>query len=384
MSHRLTRRSFIGTSAGALITATSCSSEEQAADVSQTESPWVKDSNGFILHPTNLETRLDHLRGLLTPNEQFFVRNHAPTPLIAAETYQLRIEGDAINQPMTLTYDDLLRLPTATNLAYLECAGNWRKFFQEVTGQVASGGQWETGAVGCAMWTGVQLGHVLELAGVLDNAVDVNLFGMDGGEFNRPMSLATALDSDTLLAMSMNGSPMPPDHGFPVRGVVPRWPGSNSVKWLNRIVVSSTRQWVKNNTTSYVLVGDQWPADRHSPADGMPIAALNVKSALALPRPAALHAAVQTIRGYAYSPEGPIRRVEWQADDAGWQPARIVEPVLPRAWQRFEFTWNATTGTHRLRTRATDARGNMQPETVPFNAKGYLMNAILSYSIEVT
>ena len=89
------------------------------------------------------------------------------------------------------------------------------------------------------MWTGVQLGHVLELAGVRDNAVDVNLFGMDGGEFNRPMSIAKALDSDTLLAMFMNGSPLPPDHGFPVRSVVPGWPGSNSVKWLNCIVVSS-------------------------------------------------------------------------------------------------------------------------------------------------
>ena len=194
--------------------------------------PWVKDPTPFIRHPTNLETRLESLTGLLTPNDLFFVRNHAPTPRIDATTYRLRVEGDAVARPLELSYEDLLRLQSHSVIAYLECAGNWRSFYDKVLGQVASGGQWGTGGVSCASWSGVSLGTVLDLAGVRDTARDVNIVGLDDGGFERPMSLAKAMDSDTLLAYSMNGETLPPDHGFPVRAVVPGWAGSNSVKWV--------------------------------------------------------------------------------------------------------------------------------------------------------
>ena len=381
----LSRRQFLAATAGATYAAIGCNggSNGDGQAARDDSLPWVKDPNPFVQHPTNLETRLEDLTGFLTPNELFFVRNHAPTPRVDADTYRLRVEGDAVREPVELTYDQLVGLPSATSVSYLECAGNWRSFFTEMAGRPASGGQWGRGGVGCASWSGVQLEQVLDLAGVEDTAVDVNLFGLDDGEFNRPVPIDKATDSDTLLALTMNGADLPMDHGYPVRAVVPGWPGSNSVKWVSRIVVSSSRQWVRNNTTSYVLIGDDWPAEQYAPAEGMPITALNVKSALALPRPARLAAGTHRIRGFAYSPNGPVESVDWRVNDGGWRPARIVGPVLRRAWQRFEFAWQAQTGSHVLQTRATDAAGLTQPEGVAFNEKGYLMNTILPHPIDV-
>lgn len=346
--------------------------------------PWVKDPTPFIRHPTNLETRLENLHGLLTPNDLFFVRNHAPTPRLDAATYRLRIEGDAVARPLELSYEDLLRLPSHTVVAYLECAGNWRSFYDKVLGQVASGGQWGTGGVSCASWSGVSLGTVLDLAGVRDDARDVNIVGLDDGAFERPMPLAKAVDSDTLLAYAMNGETLPADHGFPVRAMVPGWAGSNSIKWVDRIVVSSEKIWTKNNTTSYVLIGPEWPVDPADPAQGAEITTLNVKSALALPWPALLSSGRQRIRGFAYSPNGPIASVQWRADDGGWHEARLIGPALPRAWMRFELEWDATPGAHTVQTRARDARGFMQPNTVPFNEKGYLLNIALRHPVTVS
>ena len=181
------------------------------------QSPWVKDPTPFILHPTNLETRLSSLEGLITPNELFFVRNHAPTtPILDPVSFRLRIEGDAIPQPLELSLAELREMPSRSIVAYLECAGNWRSFFGRVLGRTARGGPWGTGGVGCATWTGVPLGDVLARAGVSADAVDVLLAGADDVEFNRPMPIAKALDPDTILAYKMNGVDLPPDHGSPL------------------------------------------------------------------------------------------------------------------------------------------------------------------------
>ena len=347
--------------------------------------PWVKDPAPFIEHPTNLETRLELLDGVITPNELFFVRNHAPTPLIDAAEYRLSVEGDAIDEPVELTMDDLRTLPSEPVTAYLECGGNWRGFWGSVVGQAAAGGQWGTGGVSCAEWSGPTLGSVLALAGVHSSAVDVDLIGLDEGSFSRAMPIERALDPTTLLAHTMNGVDLPPDHGFPVRGVVPGWVGSSSVKWLGRIVVSSEKIWSRNNLTSYVLVGEDWPAEEYVPADGGPITTGVVKSALALPRPAALSAGSNVISGFAYSPNGPVRRVEWSADDGStWLDARILDPVLPHAWQRFQFEWDASAGNHTLLTRATDADGQSQPDQIAYNSKGYLLNIVLPHPITVS
>ncbi len=346
---------------------------------------WVKDPAPFVRHGTNLETRLEDLDGLITPNDLFFVRNHAPTPMIDPATYVLTVGGPGAESEVRLSLDDLRALPSQTLIAYIECAGNWRGFFQAVTGRTASGSQWGTGAIGCAVWTGPSLADVLALAGVRDDALEVNVIGLDDGAWERPMPLAKALDPATILALTMNGEPLPPDHGFPVRAVVPGWVGSSSVKWVGRVEVATEKVWVRANTSSYVLVGDEWPADQYAPADGAPISTGAVKSALALPRPAQLSAGTQRLRGFAYSPAGPVERVEWSADDGPWAPARLIgtPAALPHAWARFELEWDAAPGEHVLRTRATDASGDTQPLEGVYNEKGYLLNVALPHPVEV-
>ena len=360
-------------------------SSSSASELGVADVPWVKNPGPFIQHPTNLETRLELLDGVITPNELFFVRNHAPTPRIDISQYRLRIEGDAIDEAVELTIDDIRALPSQPVVAYLECGGNWRSFWGSVVGQAAAGGQWGTGGVSCAEWSGPTLASVLALAGVRSSAVDVDLIGLDEGSFSRPMPIERALDPTTLLAHTMNGVDLPPDHGFPLRGVVPGWVGSSSVKWLGRIVVSSEKIWSRNNLTSYVLVGEDWPADEYAPADGGPINAGVVKSALALPRPAELSAGSNLISGFAYSPSGPVQRVEWSTDDGStWQAARILDPVLPHAWQRFQFEWDAPAGSHTLLTRATDAAGQSQPDRIAYNSRGYLLNIVLPHPVTVS
>ncbi len=383
----MSRRDFVRLLAAGGSTAV-LSACDRRADTPHTPSdpedaPWVKNPAPFIRHPTNLETRLENLTGFLTPNSQFFVRNHAPTPRIDPAAYRLRVEGDAVREPVELSYDDLLRLPGHSVISYVECAGNWRGFYSQVMGQVASGGQWGTGAVGCSSWSGVSLGSILDLAGITPAAVDVNLIGGDEGEFSRSLPVDKATESDVMLAHTMNGEPLPPDHGFPVRAVIPGWVGSSSVKWLSRIVVSSQRIWGKNNTTSYVLIGPRWPQERYDPAQGAPITKLNVKSAIALPRPASLRAGPQTVPGFAHSPHGSIAGVEWREGNGAWQPARLLQPVYPRAWVRFEFDWSAVPGRHTLTVRATDVRGNTQPSTAAPNEKGYLLNVPLEHPVVV-
>ena len=345
---------------------------------------WVKDPAPFVQHGTNLETRLADLDGLLTPNELFFVRNHAPTPVIDPASYVLTVGGPGAEREVELTLDELRALPSQTLIAYIECAGNWRGFFQSITGRTASGSQWGTGAIGCAEWTGPSLADVLALAGVRDDAVDVNVIGLDDGAWERPMPVAKALDPATILALTMNGAPLPPDHGFPVRAVVPGWVGSSSVKWVGRVEVATEKVWVRANTSSYVLVGEEWPDD-YAPADGAPISTGVVKSALALPRPAQLAAGTHRLRGFAYSPSGPVARVEWSADDRPWAPARLIgnPAALPHAWSRFELEWDATPGEHVLRTRATDAAGDTQPLEGVYNEKGYLLNVALPHPVRV-
>ncbi len=237
-----------------------------------------------------------------------------------------------------------------------------------------------------AEWTGVPLAEVLLRAGLAATALDVQLVGLDTDSpeqgWRRPLPLAKALDPDTILAYRMNGAELPPDHGFPLRAVVPGWVGSSSVKWLGSIEISSQRIWSRNVTTSYVLIGDDYPLEGE--AEGQVAREQSIKSALALPWPARLRPGPQLIRGYAQSPSAAIARVQWSIDDgATWSPARLIEPLMRYAWARFEIDWDAPAGVHTLITRAIDAAGNSQPQTLPFNEKGYLFNLPLPHPISV-
>ena len=346
-----------------------------------------KDPTPFIDHgQAGLESRLELLTGGRTQNELFFVRNNSRSVYLDVERWSLTVEGDAVEDPIALSLDDILNLPQRTMTSYLECAGNHRVMFDLLQGRAAKGTQWGRGAIGNAEWTGVSLADVLTLAGVRESAVSVLLIGLDPespeGGFRRVMPIEKATHPDTLLVHRMNGEPLPKDHGFPLRAIVPGWVGSSQIKWLGRIVISSEPQWTRNNTTSYVLIGDDYEA--RGEANGQVVTVQSIKSALALPWPAEIEAGRHQLKGYAHSPHGDISMVEWSEDGgASWQPAALTGRQVDYSWAQFHFEWDAIVGEHTIMTRATDVAGNTQPDLVPFNEKGYLFNQPLPHPIVV-
>ncbi len=396
-AHGMSRRSFLRllSIGGAAAVIAACQSDPQprrteppADGVAGSPEGWFKDPAPFIQHDgQNLEARLASLEGLITPAHQFFVRNNSRSLDLAASEWRLQIAGDAVGTPLELSYDQIRELPVRKLTAYLECAGNHRAMFDLINGQMASGTQWMTGAIGNGEWAGTPLREVLTLAGVSDRAVSAQLVGLDLESpeqgFRYVLPMAKAMHPDTLLAYSLNGQPLPRDHGFPLRALVPGWVGAASVKWLGRIEVARRPIFGRTNTTSYVLIGDRFPA--RAPAQGDPIHDQVIKSALALPWPARLAAGRTRLRGFAQSPMGPIERVQWSPDSgANWFEAELTDSQPDYSWARFEFYWNATPGEHSIMTRATDAAGNFQPAEVPFNAKGYLFNQPLPHPVRVT
>ncbi len=392
---RASRRSLLGAGARAGVGAiglalVGCADAPGGSPgVGAAESPaWFKDTAPFIVHDDgkSLEARLEHMRGLITPQRLFFVRNNSVSLDVDAARWRLSIEGDAVARPRALSYADLLNMPSRTLVSYLECGGNQRAMFDIVMGRPAGGTQWGTGGVSNGVWTGVSLRDVLAAAGVRQDAVSVLLIGLDTaspeGGFRRVLPIEQARHPDTLLAYALNGEALPRDHGYPLRALVPGWVGSSSIKWLSRIVVSAKPLWRRNNTTSYVLIGDDYPPEGE--ALGTVVTAQSIKSALALPWPATLAAGSQRIRGYAHSPHGPITRVEWSVDGGeSWRDAAVLDPQPQYSWARFEFAWDARRGEHAIMTRATDAAGTTQPDEIPFNKKGYLFNRPVPHPIRV-
>ncbi len=335
----------------------------------------------FIDHGINQETRLETLRGYITPASHFYIRSHAATPVLDAGSWRLRVEGNALERPLTLTLDDLLRLPSRSVICFVECAGNGRGFFREFMGKPASGTQWRLGAIGVAEWTGVPLGAVLELARVKRDVprdvLNVLVEGLDSVKVNRPLSLAKAFEDDTVLAYAMNGEPVPADHGFPVRAIVPGWVGINNIKWVGRIEVRDSAIEVPTTTKTYVLEGPDYPSK-------VVLREQTIKSALALPWGGTVAAGRQLVRGFAWSPGGRISRVEVSLDrGVTWRPATLREPNIARAWTRFDFEWEARPGDHVILSRATDERGASQPASIPWNAQGYGYNVPVPHPVRV-
>lgn len=329
----------------------------------------------------NAETRLAALHGYLTPNAQFYVRNHSPTPAIALEDWRLCLEGDGLERAVSLDYDDLRALPRTTRIRAIECAGNARRFFERDYGREAGNAQWHLGAIGVAEWTGVRLADVLALAGVRDDAVDVLPEGLDAERFARPLPIAKALAEDTLIAFAMNGEPLPPDHGFPARLVVSGWLGAASVKWLGRIQVATQALYTHWNTRDYTLAGPDHPVQ--APGDGVPVGTMPVMSFIELDWPARLAMGAQRLHGRAFSGEGRVATVDVAIDDGPWQPAQLGDINQPAAWVCWSLPWQASPGEHTIRVRATDEQGRVQPERVAWNDHGVLYNAVLAHPVTV-
>jgi len=340
----------------------------------------------FIPHDVCMETRWEHLysRGYLTPASLFFIRNHGPTPIIDPKTWRLKVEGPGVSKPLELTYDDILRMPSRTETRYLECAGNARYFINKLYGKEAKGRPWKFGAYGVAEWTGVSLSEILQRAGIKPTAVDVMPTGLDDKHVERPMPVDKAMAKDTLLAYAMNGDVLPPDHGFPVRVIVPGWVAVNSIKCVGNIHVSEEPIYVDRNTVEYVLEGADYP--EAPPAKGPVLTTTTVKSAIAFEWPATVQAGVQQVRGFAWSPFGTIAKVEYSLDGGNsWQLADVKEPNIAAAGCRWEFTWDPKPGEHTITTRATDSQGNVQPkaESIHWNERGYDYWATVDHPVTV-
>lgn len=358
-----------------------------------TKPVFIKDMRHFHRRSDSLETKPELLTDFITPNEQFFVCSVIDSPRIDLDTFSLKINGDGVGRPLALTYDALLKLPSYTVISYLECAGNHRDLFDRVMGQPVAESEdgfgmtkWLTGGVGNAVWTGVSLRTLLEMAELDPATIEVNAKGLDQeapeGGINRPIPIEKALDPNTLVAYHMNGEPLPLDNGYPLRLLVPGWVGTNSIKWLGEITASKEAFKVDRNTNHYVFIGPEWEPD--GDVLGEVITTQNIKSSLALAWNAVLPGGKTIVRGNARSPLAPIAKVEWSDDNgATWQEATLIPPNLQYSWCRFEFEWTAMVGEQALMTRATDEVGNSQPMEQPFNAEGYLFNRVFAHPVTV-
>ncbi|MCO5996376.1 sulfite oxidase [Actinoallomurus rhizosphaericola] len=351
----------------------------------------------FIVYGTNAEMRWEAMRGqgYLTPTDRFFVRNHTRTPSIDVRTWRLRLFGSGLRgsptlgRPVAFSYEDLLGMPARTIDAFIECTGNGRSLYTTQQHQTVSGTPWRLGGVGVARWRGVPLAHVLERAGLTHRAVDVMPRGLDPdfvdggqnlGRVRRPLPVAKALD-DVILAYEMNGRPLPPDHGFPVRLVVPGWVGIASIKWVGDIEVSETPLSSPWNTIYYRMFGPGYP-----PEGSAPLTRQVLKSAFELPWDARLDAG-RTIRlhGRSWSGEGAVRQVEVSTDGGRvWRQATPHGHRDSLGWVRWEISWRPPgPGSYELLARATDRTGTAQPDVAPYNTFGYLFGAVARHPVTV-
>ena len=330
----------------------------------------------------------------ITPQSRLFVRNHSRTPQIDRSTYALRLFGDGLatarteGEALSLSLDDLQRLPHHELTAVVECTGNGRSLFKEQQGQTVSGTAWTLGAVGTVRWRGVRLRDVLASVGLSPEAVSIQATGLDDpfvsggtdhGRVRRPFPVEKALD-DALLAWGMNGEDLLPDHGFPLRLVLPGWVGIASIKWLGSLEVSTTQLSSPWNTTFYRMVGPDWPTD--SP----PLTVNPVRSAWELARDQVLPARPVTLTGRSWSGAGRISRVEVSLDGgASWRPAVLDRRSREdQGWTQWSVRWgNPRPGRHELLARATDETGRTQPLVAAYNTQGYFFDAVVRHPVRV-
>ena len=337
--------------------------------------------------PMNAEPLLpDLIRSWVTPVESFFIRSHGNTPEVNADSFRLSVEG-MVEHPLTLTLADLGRFVQHAVTATLTCAGNRRSEHSRI--KPVKGVQWREGAIGNAKWRGARLSDVLKKAGVRDSAKHVWFEGLDavedGGKtfaFGGSIPLEKALlDRDAvpgaLLATTMNDQPLTAAHGFPVRTVVPGYIGARSVKWLGKIVVSDRPSPNHFVADVYKLVDEGTLLEV---AESGPIYRMPLNSAICTPTTGtALKTGTVEVTGYALPPGVPgvsIRKVEVSGDGGrSWIEAKLTSPASEFCWQLWSAEIAVTSATKELIVRATDSRGEAQPETVRWNAKGYLFNA---------
>jgi DMSO/TMAO reductase YedYZ molybdopterin-dependent catalytic subunit len=330
---------------------------------------------------------LEALRHPVTPLGLHYLLIHFDIPLVDADGWRLEI-GGRVERELTLSLDELQARPARTLAVTLECAGNGRAL---LGGERAASQPWLVEAVGTAEWTGTPLAPLLAEAGVLPGAVEVVFTGLDRGvqgdvehDYARSLPLEEALRDEVLLAYAVNGQPLPPQHGFPLRLVVPGWYGMTHVKWLRSIEVVEEPFLGWQQALAYRLRASE--EDEGHPVDRMLPRSLMVPPGIPdfLSRRRYVEAGPCVLEGRAWSGHPPVERVEVSTDGGGtWAEATLEEPVGEFAWRGWSYAWEAEPGEYELCCRATDAGGNTQPLEPTWNLDGYCNNAVHRVAVVV-
>ncbi|WP_421865749.1 sulfite oxidase [Motiliproteus sp.] len=343
--------------------------------------------------PVNAETPPALLDDPITPTNRHFIRNNGIPPTeVNPETWELTIDG-LVETPLTLSIADLKKqFEVVTRALTIECGGNGRAFFDPP----AKGNQWTYGAVACSEWTGVRLKDVLEKAGVQKSVVytahygaDAHLSGKQGKlPISRGLPIDKAMTDNILIAFEMNGEPLHPHNGAPLRLVVPGWPGSCSQKWLKRIQLRDVvHDGPKMTGTAYRIPNRPVaPGTKVDKKDFVIIERMPVKSLITYPANNAASDLETEVRGHAWSGDRTVKQLEISIDfGATWQTAELDSPVNDGAWQN----WRAKVkfpqpGYFEVWARATDSGGVMQPFAINWNPKGYLNNTMHRVGLNVS
>jgi sulfane dehydrogenase subunit SoxC len=322
---------------------------------------------------------LEALRYAVTPVGLHYLLTHFDIPETDEEGWTLEI-GGLVERPSAISLDELKARPAEEITVTMECAGNGR--VQLDPRPVSQ--PWLLEAVGTARWRGTPLRPVLEEAGVGEGAVEVLFTGADRGrdggidqQFQRSLTVEDALASEAILAYEMNGAPLPPQHGFPLRLLVPGWYGMTSVKWLTRIDVITESFSGYQQAHSYRL-------RQHEDDVGEPLSRMLPRSLMVPPgRPEFLSRErildePCVLQGRAWSGLGDIDSVEVSADGGTtWSGAALDEERAGRwAWRGWKYRWEPEPGSYELCCRARDSAGNEQPLKPIWNLGGYSNNAV--------
>ena len=341
------------------------------------------------LHPEELQLALRNkampLEALyydVTPTGMHYTLIHYDIPFVDPASWRLDLHGQ-MRKTLSLSIEELQQRPVRTLRVTLECAGDGRALLHPRP----ISQPWLTGAVGTALWTGTPLRYLLEEAGVADgNGVQDIIFtgldrGIEGGleqDYQRSLPLQTALHEDVLLAWAMNGSPLEPQHGYPVRLIVPGWYGMAHVKWLRSIEAISYNFEGYQQSVAY-----RYSQSRNEP--GEPVSLMRVRSLMAPPgipdfltRTRLVPHGEVRLSGRAWSGAGRITTVEVSVDGCTtWTPAALDEPTDEHGWQFWSYTWDASApGPYELSCRARDSAGNVQPVEQFWTARGMGNNAV--------
>jgi DMSO/TMAO reductase YedYZ molybdopterin-dependent catalytic subunit len=338
-------------------------------------------SAGITLDELRLAARnhalpLEALRHPLTPLGLHYLLIHFDIPAVDVATWRLEV-GGMVERPLSLSLAELQGRPQRTLAVTLECAGNGRALLEPRPASQP----WLTEAVGTAEWTGTPLGPLLAEAGVDEAAREVVLTGLDRGaqggvvhDYERSIPLAEARRDEVLLAWAVNGEPLPPQHGYPLRVVVPGWYGMTHVKWLRAIsaVGEPFRGWQQD--VAYHL-------RRSADEQGEPVTRMLPRALMIPPgipdfftRTRLLAPGPCLLEGRAWSGRGPVEHVEVSVDGAPWSQAELDPPLSAWAWRGWRHTWVAEPGEHELRCRAADAAGKVQPDSAEWNYDGFCNN----------